>query len=230
MPGDPLFGLGRCGKIYSDKKSGKNALRPELKACHAFLDAGDTLVFPSLDRYGRSLQDLINMVTELRERGIGFTSLHESLDTRPPADGSSSRLRRLGGVHPRTHRAGHPRGPGRRTCPRPGRSFRILIREGALYALTCPPELMAAQLDRLVSVIGIDAVDSASSPSPPNCVAARSRLLDLRPALFVIETLSTKMWLDDEENLALCERSWDWLAAPVTGGSLAPPVGERRQV
>ncbi|GAA2143323.1 hypothetical protein GCM10009760_29550 [Kitasatospora kazusensis] len=39
---------------------------------------------PSLDRYGRSLQDLINMVAELRERGIGFTSLHENLDTTTP--------------------------------------------------------------------------------------------------------------------------------------------------
>lgn len=73
-----------CRKIFADKKSGKNALRPELKACHAFLDAGDTLVVPSLDRYGRSLQDLINMVAELRERGIGFTSLHENLDTTTP--------------------------------------------------------------------------------------------------------------------------------------------------
>ncbi|WP_258308763.1 recombinase family protein [Streptomyces sp. NWU339] len=70
-------------KILPDKKSGKDAFRPELKAWHAFLDAGDTLVVPSLDRYGRSLQDLINMVAELRERGIGFTSLHENLDTTP---------------------------------------------------------------------------------------------------------------------------------------------------
>ncbi|MFJ7300302.1 hypothetical protein [Streptomyces sp. NPDC099088] len=85
---------------------------------------------------------------------------------------------------------------------------------------------MAAQLDRLVSVIGIDAVDSASSPSPPNCVAARSRLLDLRPALFIVEMLSTEMWLDEEENLALSERAWDWLADSSHGGSLAPPVGE----
>ncbi|MYQ40724.1 recombinase family protein [Streptomyces sp. SID4921] len=73
-----------CRKIFADKKSGKNALRAELKACHALLDAGDTLVVPSLDRYGRSLQNLINMVAELRERGIGFTSLHENLDTTTP--------------------------------------------------------------------------------------------------------------------------------------------------
>ncbi|MFD6874364.1 MULTISPECIES: recombinase family protein [unclassified Streptomyces] len=59
-------------------------MRPELKACHAFLQAGDTLVVPSLDRYGRSLQNLVNMVAELRKRQIGFTSLHENLDTMTP--------------------------------------------------------------------------------------------------------------------------------------------------
>ncbi|WP_406416647.1 recombinase family protein [Streptomyces sp. NBC_00873] len=80
---DALTAAG-CRKIFADKKSGKNDLRPELKACHAFLDPGDTLVVPSLDRYGRSLQDLVNMVAELRERGIGFQSLHEALDTTTP--------------------------------------------------------------------------------------------------------------------------------------------------
>ncbi|MFD7258402.1 recombinase family protein [Streptomyces sp. NPDC059874] len=74
----------QCRRIFSDKKSGKNDARPELKACHAFLQPGDTLVVPSLDRYGRSLQDLVNMVAALRERGIGFTSLHERLDTTTP--------------------------------------------------------------------------------------------------------------------------------------------------
>jgi DNA invertase Pin-like site-specific DNA recombinase len=80
----PALTTAGCRKIFTDKKSGKNALRPELKACHAFLDAGDTLVVPSLDRYGRSLQELINMVAELRERSVGFTSLHENLDTTTP--------------------------------------------------------------------------------------------------------------------------------------------------
>ncbi|ALO98953.1 DNA invertase [Streptomyces hygroscopicus subsp. limoneus] len=80
---DALTAAG-CRKVFADKKSGKNALRPELEPCHAFLDPGDTLVVPSLHRYGRSLQDLINMVAELRTRGVGFTSLHESLDTTTP--------------------------------------------------------------------------------------------------------------------------------------------------
>ncbi|MDJ0344209.1 recombinase family protein [Streptomyces sp. H10-C2] len=80
---DALMGAG-CRRVFADKKSGRNDLRPELKACHAFLQPGDTLVVPSLDRYGRSLQDLVNMVAELRTREIGFQSLHELLDTTTP--------------------------------------------------------------------------------------------------------------------------------------------------
>ncbi|MFD9590679.1 MULTISPECIES: hypothetical protein [unclassified Streptomyces] len=44
--------------------------------------------------------------------------------------------------------------------------------------------------------------------------------------LFIVEMLCTEMWLGVEEDLALYVRAWDWLAAPVTGGSLAPAVGE----
>lgn len=49
-----------------------------------YLRPGDTLVVPSLDRLGRSIQDLIAIVSGLRKRGIGFTSLHEALDTTTP--------------------------------------------------------------------------------------------------------------------------------------------------
>ena len=42
---------------------------------------GDTLVVPSLDRLSRSLQDLITTVGGLGRQGVGFTSLHENLDT-----------------------------------------------------------------------------------------------------------------------------------------------------
>jgi DNA invertase Pin-like site-specific DNA recombinase len=80
---DALTATG-CRRIFADKKSGKDDPRPELKACHAFLQRGDTLVVPALDRYGRSLKDLVNMVGELRRREIGFSSLHERLDTTTP--------------------------------------------------------------------------------------------------------------------------------------------------
>jgi DNA invertase Pin-like site-specific DNA recombinase len=73
-----------CAKVFSDQQSGRDADRPELQACLAYLRAGDTLVVPSLDRLSRSLQDLITLVTELRRRRIGFRSLHEALDTTTP--------------------------------------------------------------------------------------------------------------------------------------------------
>ncbi|WP_306367749.1 recombinase family protein [Nocardiopsis sp. CC223A] len=79
---DALTAAG-CRRIFADTESGRTDERPELKTCHAFLNPGDSLVVSSLDRYGRSLQDLVTMVADLRRREIGFTSLHERLDTTP---------------------------------------------------------------------------------------------------------------------------------------------------
>ncbi|QER90578.1 recombinase family protein [Streptomyces tendae] len=73
-----------CIRIFADKKSGRNAEREELRKTLDYLREGDTLVVPSLDRLGRSIQDLITIVSGLRKRGIGFTSLHEALDTTTP--------------------------------------------------------------------------------------------------------------------------------------------------
>ena len=73
-----------CQKVFADKKSGKNIEREELWRCLDYLRPGDTLVVPALDRLGRSLQDLISIVAGLRQRGIGFRSLHEALDTTTP--------------------------------------------------------------------------------------------------------------------------------------------------
>jgi DNA invertase Pin-like site-specific DNA recombinase len=73
-----------CIRIFADKKSGKNAEREELWKALDYLREGDTLVVPSLDRLGRSIQDLIAIVSGLRKRGVGFTSLHEALDTTTP--------------------------------------------------------------------------------------------------------------------------------------------------
>jgi len=73
-----------CLRIFADKKSGKTAEREELWKALDYLRPGDTLVVPSLDRLGRSIQDVIAIVSGLRRRGIGFTSLHEALDTTTP--------------------------------------------------------------------------------------------------------------------------------------------------
>jgi len=73
-----------CQRIFAEKQSGRDTDRPELTACLEFMTAGDTLVVPALDRLSRSLQDLITTVGELRRREVGFTSLHENLDTTTP--------------------------------------------------------------------------------------------------------------------------------------------------
>lgn len=73
-----------CIRVFADKKSGKDAEREELRKGLDYLRPGDTLVVASLDRLGRSLADLISIVTGLSRRGIGFASLHEALDTTTP--------------------------------------------------------------------------------------------------------------------------------------------------
>ena len=70
-----------CQVIYEDKASGKNTERPELEACLKALRSGDTLVVWRLDRLGRSLCDLVKLVTTLEEQKIGFESLQEKIET-----------------------------------------------------------------------------------------------------------------------------------------------------
>ena len=71
----------QCEQLFTDTVSGTKARRPGLEAALSHLRTGDTLVVWRLDRLGRSLRHLIDTVTELQERGIGFKSLTESIDT-----------------------------------------------------------------------------------------------------------------------------------------------------
>jgi DNA invertase Pin-like site-specific DNA recombinase len=70
-----------CGKVYEDVASGAQASRPGLAEAMQYLRAGDTLVVWRLDRLGRSLSHLIESIRDLSERGIGFWSLQERIDT-----------------------------------------------------------------------------------------------------------------------------------------------------
>src|SRR5947208_363807 len=67
--------------IYKDTKSGASAERSGLQEAMNHLRAGDTLVVWRLDRLGRTLKHLIATITELSEKGIGFKSLQENMDT-----------------------------------------------------------------------------------------------------------------------------------------------------
>ena len=73
--------LAGVGSIYEEAASGKTAVRLELDHCLKALRAGDTLVVWRLDRLGRSLPDLVHIVAGLEEKGIGFESLTEKIET-----------------------------------------------------------------------------------------------------------------------------------------------------
>ncbi|WP_035357932.1 recombinase family protein [Edaphobacter aggregans] len=70
-----------CKRIYEEKISGRNVDRPELTRCLDRLDEGDTLIVWRLDRLGRSLADLLEIVNTLQRRKVAFVSLKEKFDT-----------------------------------------------------------------------------------------------------------------------------------------------------
>jgi len=77
---DELTAAG-CWKVWTDHASGALDRRLQLDAVLEQLRLGDTLVVWRLDRLGRSLRHLIEVVTGLDEWGVGFRSLRESIDT-----------------------------------------------------------------------------------------------------------------------------------------------------
>jgi len=80
---DELTAAG-CWRVWTDHASGVLDRRPQLDEVLGQLRPGDTLVVWRLDRLGRSLRHLIDVVTALDDRGVGFRSLRESIDTTAP--------------------------------------------------------------------------------------------------------------------------------------------------
>ncbi len=70
-----------CEEIFQEKLSGKTKERPELEQCLRMLRKGDTLTVWRLDRLGRSLKDLVEIISTLEEQEIGFHSITENIDT-----------------------------------------------------------------------------------------------------------------------------------------------------
>ena len=70
-----------CTKIFTDTASDAKTERIGLEEALNYVRKGDTLVVWRLDRLGRSLPHLITTMTNLEERGIGFKSLTENIDT-----------------------------------------------------------------------------------------------------------------------------------------------------
>ena len=80
MQRDALKAAG-CSVIYEETASVKGAARPELEQCRKALRPGDALIVWRLDRLGRSLPDLVQIVAELEQKGIGFESITERIET-----------------------------------------------------------------------------------------------------------------------------------------------------
>ncbi|WP_316522859.1 helix-turn-helix domain-containing protein [Kitasatospora brasiliensis] len=108
---------------------------------------------------------------------------------------------------------------------RPGKKYHIVMGESALRALICPPAVMAAQLDRLSGVIGLDTVSLGIVPF--------EALLKLPPAngfwihderLVIVEDWHAELWLDQPDNIALYRRVWDTLAESAVYGADAHRV------
>ena len=74
-----------CKKVFTDKISGAQADRPGLNKALEMLRDGDTLVVWKLDRLGRSVKNLVDLVGELAQQGVHFKSLTDSIDTTTPS-------------------------------------------------------------------------------------------------------------------------------------------------
>ncbi|MGI0034599.1 MAG: recombinase family protein [Nitrososphaera sp.] len=77
---DALEKIG-CSKIFTDTGSGAKAERIGLEEALEYVREGDTIVVWRLDRLGRSLKHLIETITDLNNRKIGFKSIQENIDT-----------------------------------------------------------------------------------------------------------------------------------------------------
>jgi DNA invertase Pin-like site-specific DNA recombinase len=74
-----------CQKVFEDQVSGTRAERPGLAKAREMLREGDTLVVWKLDRLGRSVKQLVNLVGELHQQGVQFKSLTDAIDTMTPS-------------------------------------------------------------------------------------------------------------------------------------------------
>ena len=73
-----------CEKIFSEKLSGMDAARPQLRRLLRALKPGDALVVTRLDRFARSVRDLLNLIAVIQLRQSEFRSLAESIDISSP--------------------------------------------------------------------------------------------------------------------------------------------------
>jgi DNA invertase Pin-like site-specific DNA recombinase len=74
-----------CKRIFTDKASATKAVRPGLTDALSHLRGGDVLIIWKLDRLGRMVKGLVDLVADLQGRGVQFRSLTDGIDTTTPA-------------------------------------------------------------------------------------------------------------------------------------------------
>ena len=80
-----IMGSNHVDRIFSEKLSGANTDRPQLKAMLDYVREGDTLYVESISRLGRSTKDLLNIIDTLTDKGVTLISHKEKIDTDTPA-------------------------------------------------------------------------------------------------------------------------------------------------
>lgn len=73
-----------CEKIFSEKASGAKDERQQLFEALSYLRKGDTLVVYKLDRLGRTLKKLIELVEDFKNKGVHLQSIKDGVDTSSP--------------------------------------------------------------------------------------------------------------------------------------------------
>jgi hypothetical protein len=109
-----------------------------------------------------------------------------------------------------------------------GRTYRIMMWEGAIHALVCPPAVLAAQLDRLVGAIGLDTVELGIIPFTASLriyPANSFWIYDERRV--VVEDWHAELWLDDADSVATYLRVWNTLRESAVYGTDAQNVLNR---
>ncbi|MET8409684.1 helix-turn-helix transcriptional regulator [Streptomyces sp. NPDC005195] len=131
-----------------------------------------------------------------------YAELHQS--PRDVEDAVRARVRRQGLIY------------------QPGRTFHILLWEAALHAGVAPPNVLAAQMDRLTSVIGLDTVRLGIIPFGAQVGVPPGNgfwLYDDRTA--IVEEWHAELWLNDADSVALYRRLWDTLDQAAVYGTHA---------
>ncbi|MFK0280488.1 helix-turn-helix domain-containing protein [Streptomyces sp. NPDC090499] len=108
---------------------------------------------------------------------------------------------------------------------RPGRKLHVLMWEAALRSLICPPSVLAAQLDRLAGVIGMDTVELGIIPFTASVkIVPANGFWVLDDRLVVAEDWHAELWLDDVDNVTLYKKVWRTLRQSAVYGSDAHNV------